>query len=334
MSAVEALLAHPPEPTNRDGQAALLRAACEEGLAVAIMCPTGRVVADARPGVHDRDRIPACDRLTRNGKVPPELATTDADTAVTWLLEYVEENRINDPGIAVEVGADAATALLPGLGLLEGPAKGWVTAWVSPADAARAAQERERIERERQRQAAERREREKIDLKPGVNDPWKRSIRVHPDELGDFTIGGAHGVTEGFYVVKRSKSGMRSYFRVTAALYGSGKLYALRLDPDRYSGKVRKLDKAQSKYPVDECWDYSQSQSHDAWLRLIARYGKRMGAEAFEEFGRLYATCIRCRATLSNPMSTARSYGPVCAVHLEQEHPLSPSDVVRWESNG
>lgn len=195
--------------------------------------------------------------------------------------------------------------------------------------------ERERREAEAQalslaqqerRRDAERREREKIDL-PLFNGSKKsrRSVRVHPDELGGYETGGDHGLAGGFYLVRRSKNGVRSYFRVTTALYGSGKLYAQRLNPDRYTGKEKKLVRGvPTQYPVDECWDYSQALSHGDWMHLIARYGELMDAEAFKEFGQLYKVCIRCSKTLSNPMSVERGYGPDCAVHLGREHPLAP----------
>lgn len=316
------LLADPPVPTDRDGQVALLRAACDEGLRVAIMCPVGRVVADARPGVSDRDRILPSGRLASKGMVPPELATADADTALGWLREYVWASQINDPGIAIEVGADAAAELLPGVGLMPGPGGAWVTAWISPTDAARAAEERERIEVERVRLAAERWEREKVDL-PLYNGARKpnRSVRVHPDDLGDYEAGGDHGLAGGFFKVRMSKGGPPSYFLVLVALWGSGKLYAQRLNPDRYAGKVTKP--GGDRYTVGECWDYSQAQSHTTWMRLIEQFGELMDAEAFKEFGQLYKVCIRCGQLLNNPMSVERSYGPVCAVHLGREHPLA-----------
>ncbi|KUH86311.1 DUF6011 domain-containing protein [Mycobacterium sp. IS-1556] len=335
------LLASPPETTDLDGLAALLHAACGQGVSVAVMCPTGKVVADIRQGVSDADRVPVRDR---RGKVPPELVTTDADTAVAWLRVYAET--VGHPGIAVCVGTDAASRLIPTPGLLPGPVEGWVTVWRRPASApppplvspplvsrttpdpewVREMAEREEARRKRlqqqQRRDRERwqREREKFDAPPRPGDPLGlKPIRMHPDELGDFAPGGG-SVVEGYYVVQTAPS-MRFYFRVTVAPYGSGKLYARRLNHEMYTGRITTQGKQKRKYPIEECWEYAIPQSHHDWMHQIARYGRLMTEEEFQRFGALYGVCARCEQLLTRPESIATGCGEVCAEHLGIAYP-------------
>ncbi|BCI83444.1 hypothetical protein MTY66_50690 [Mycolicibacterium sp. TY66] len=355
------LLTKPPVPTDRDGQGALLRAACAEGLPVAIMCPTGAVAADVRPGIDAADRVPV---RARRGQFPPELITTDAAVAVGWLRAYAEQ--VTDPGIAVQVGAEMAAQLDRTPGLLAAPVKGWVTAWrptmtpplraVPPPLLTQAAapdpawvremaereaaqrerllqqqqQDRERWQREQrkrelERLAAERWEREKFDAHPRPGDPrGLKPIRIHPDELGDYTPGGG-SVVEGYYVVQTAPS-MRFYFRVTVAPYGSGKLYARRLNHEMYTGRITTHGRQKLKYPIEQCWEYAVPMSHGQWLDQIRLYGKLMTQEEFERFGALYGVCVRCEQLLTRPESIKVGCGAVCAPHLGVDYPTSPSD--------
>lgn len=183
--------------------------------------------------------------------------------------------------------------------------------------------ERERLAERERRAAAERREREKFYAEPRPGDPLGlKPTRMHPDELSDYTPGGG-SVVEGYYVVQTAPS-MRYYFRVTIALYGTGRLYARRLNHEMYTGRITTHGKQKLKYPVEQCWEYAVPQSHGQWLDQIRIYGRLMTDKEFEEFGELYKVCVRCEQLLTRPESIAVGCGEVCAPHLGVEYPGKP----------
>lgn len=209
------------------------------------------------------------------------------------------------------------------------PDPGWLREMAEREQAQRERQrqrqqaDRERWQRqERERLAAERWEREKFDAPPRPGDPrGLKPIRMHPDELGDFAPGGGP-VAEGYYVVQTAPS-MRYYFRVTVAPYGSGKLYARRLNHEMYTGRITTQGRQKRKYPIEECWEYACPQSHHAWMHQIAKYGRRMTEEEFQQFGALYGVCVRCEQLLTRPESIAAGCGEICAGHLGVGYPQS-----------
>nr|WP_046286032.1 DUF6011 domain-containing protein [Mycobacterium sp. UM_NZ2] len=378
MSAPAIVDAHPPDPTDHPALRALICDACDAGMRVAVMCPGGRSVADAR-GLRHGDQVPPADR---QGKLPPELVADDSATALRWFDHYVEvmgaiSPGTPAPGVAVEVGEDTAAHLARRHGVMPGPAAGWVTFWRLPAatsarcrkpsavpaepytpsaawlaweqrqaqrqadlrrqeDSARREAERMQLEQWKRQQAERRYEAEKFDLLPSRVGPTRLNPRrVHPSELGRYVAGGGK-VCEGYWVI-RARGHLTQYFIVTASEYPkkpeySGRLYARRLDPDKYTGKVRMHDANRSRYKRDDCWVYSESLSHGRWMDEINLYGELMGAEAVAEFGELYGVCLRCTATLTRKDSIARAHGPVCAKHLGL--PLTATDLAILGEHG
>ena len=120
---------------------------------------------------------------------------------------------------------------------------------------------------------------------------------------------------------------MRSYFRVSISPYGSGRLYALRLNADMYTGRLGARGAEKRKYPVELCWEYATPMSHCDWMHQIAKYGRLMTEEEFRAFGALYGVCVRCEQLLTRPESIKVGCGQVCAPFLGITFPrLAPED--------
>lgn len=102
-------------------------------------------------------------------------------------------------------------------------------------------------------------------------------------------------VTEGMY--RDPATG--DIFKVQAAVHGSGQLYAKKLvalEEPRVKGKKT----------------YSHEFAYVAGLIGRIRPEWKMSKEEAQEWGRLYGSCCKCGAVLTDEQSIANGIGPVC----------------------